>query len=107
MKYALTIPERYRIMQHLPEESDRLTMHDVRDMFENLRPSNAEREKHGIVEGAGQVRWDPEGIDRTADVDFTTPQLALIMNKLRQLETDKKLNLLDLELLEKFEKENT
>jgi len=105
MKYALTIPERYRIMQHLPQEGDRLTMHDVRDMFENLRPSEKERAKWGIVEQAGRVEWQPEANDETADIDFTTPQVAIVVAKLRELEGDKKLTVMDLDLYDKFVEE--
>jgi len=107
MKYALTIPERYRIMQHLPQEGDRLTMHDVKDMLEALRPTPKETEQHGIVETANQVRWSPEGIDKTAEIDFTTPQVALVVNKLRQLESDKKLTVMDLDLYDKFVEDKT
>ena len=90
MKYALTISERYRIMAQLPQEGDRLTMHDVRDMIENLRPSDKERALFGIVEDAGRISWDLEANDKTVEIDFTTPQVALVVNALQELETVKK-----------------
>ena len=107
MKYALNIGNRFTIVQLLPAEGDLLTMRDAKDLKRDLLPTNKEREEFGIVAEGQNIRWSPEMADVEVEIDFTTPQVALVANALRKLREDKKLREEHVDLWDKFVEEDS
>lgn len=97
--------ERFAIVQLLPAEGDLLTMRDVKDLKRSLMPTPGERAEYGIEVDEKGIHWNPLMADNEVEVDFTTPQVALVVNKLRDLKEDKKLREEHVDLWDKFVEE--
>lgn len=103
MKYALNIGERFRLVQIMPKEADFLTMRDVKDLSDNLLPKPDEEAELGIQRLGDRLTWSLEKAQVEKEIDFTTPQVAVVVAALRKLESDKKVEIQDVSLFEKFE----
>jgi len=102
MKYSLTIGERFNIVNLLPQKGDVLTMQDVQDLQRALLPTPKERETYGIQVADGKISWFEDQAAAEAEIDFTAPQVTLVVNKLRELDKNKELALGQLSLWDKF-----
>ena len=102
MKYSLNIGERFNIVNLLPQKGDMLTMQDVQDLQRALIPRPDEREELGIVQNGSSISWAEESAAIEKEIDFTAPQVTIVVNKLREMDKNKELALEQLSLWAKF-----
>ena len=102
MKYSLNIGERFHIVNLLPQKGDMLTMQDVADLQRALLPTPKEREKYGVQVADGKISWFEDQATVETEIDFTAPQVAIVIGKLRELDKNKELALEQLSLWAKF-----
>ena len=102
MKYSLNIGERFNIVNLLPTKGDMLTMQDVQDLQRALLPTPKERETFGIQVADGRISWFEDQAAVEVEIDFTAPQVTIVVNKLREMDKNKELGLEQLSLWAKF-----
>ena len=100
----LNIGERFRLVELLPKEGDRLTVKVVKDMLDKLNPNSEEILEYGIKmvdagNGRQQIVWDKQD---TANIAFNTVELDILKRKVDELEKEKKISVELLPLLEKM-----
>ena len=100
----LNIGERFRLVELLPKEGDRLTVKVVKDMLDKLNPNSEEILEYGIKmvdagNGRQQIVWDKQD---TANIAFNTVELDVLKRKVDELEKEKKISVELLPLLEKM-----
>lgn len=100
----LNIGERFRLVELLPKEGDRLTVKVVKDMLDKLNPNSEEILKYGIKmvdagNGRQQIVWDKQD---TANIAFNTVELDILKRKVDELEKEKKISVELLPLLERM-----
>lgn len=105
MEFSIT--ERISLMSVLPKEGDIVTLRILRDLQAELGFSEEELEVLKLVQGAGQVRWDPEGAEAVGQKEIQVGRAArrLVAKTLKSLEKQKKLPLAFIDLYERFVKE--
>jgi len=98
---VLEIQERLGIMGLLGQEGSLAFLKAKRDIVSKVGLSADELEEFEIVEKDGKVGWNPEKA-KTKEIEFTGGEVTVIVNALKELEKEEKLQEHQLSLYEKF-----
>jgi hypothetical protein len=107
--FSLTILERFKIQQVLPEKGNFLNMRAVRKLREAMSLTDREQREHGIEElvtpdgkETGQFYIPRSANDYERKFDFSSKQVKLVRDALTKLEREEKLDKDMVSLWEKF-----
>jgi hypothetical protein len=97
----LNIKDRLVLLNTLPPEGSFATVKIVHELKMTLAPSEEEAAAIGLVQEAGQVRWDPTK-DVEKDIPMGKVAKGIIESALKKLDAEQKLTPDHLGLYEKF-----
>ena len=104
MKRKLTLAERFGILGVLPDKGNFVTMKTLRELRENLMPSDEEVTKYGIKQVGQQIQWDQKFRDITKEFDLGKTAHRIIEDRLEELDKSKELTPNLISVFEKFVK---
>ena len=81
MKVKLNIPERYLLIQIIPQTGNFETMSTIEALTKVLYPSEVEVKKYEIEVKENKIIWGKGAID-FVEIEFTEKQVELIVNQL-------------------------
>jgi len=97
----LSFKDRLVLLNTLPPEGSFATVKIVHELKMALAPSEEEAKEMGLVQEAGQVRWDPtKGAEK--DIPLGKVAKGVIESALKKLDAEQKLTPDHLGLYEKF-----
>jgi hypothetical protein len=101
----LTVIERFRLLGILPTQGDFATLKIVRKLRETLSLSEEENERFGMqrieVDGQPAFKWDDK-VPQEAEIEISAMGRNIIVSKLAELSSSKKLTEDLLTVYEKF-----
>ena len=99
----LTVAERVRILDMLPQQGDFVTLRIIRDLQGDLSFSEEEIKEWDVQYQAGRVLWDEEKAG-LKDIAVGERASEIIADALRKLDSENKLHIGQIDLFEKFVK---
>ncbi len=97
----LNVPERLTLLQVVPKEGSFLTLKIVRDLTSTLAMNDEEFKEFGITQDGDQIKWNLKGLQEK-EVEIGEKATDIIVEALKKLDQDKKLEQRHLSLYEKF-----
>ena len=97
----LNVPERLMLLQVVPKEGNFLTLKVVRDLTSTLAMNDEEFKDFGITQDGDQITWNLKGLQEK-EVEIGEKATDIIVDALKKLDQDKKLEQRHLSLYEKF-----
>ena len=97
----LNIKDRLVLLNTLPPEGNFATLKIVHELKMALAPSEEEAKAIGLVQEAGQIRWNPTK-DVEKDIPIGKVARGVIETALKKLDAEKKLTPDHLSLYERF-----
>lgn len=98
----LNFLERFVLLNVLPKEGTYLTLKALRELREQLSPTEEEQKATGLrSDDQGRVAWDATK-DHPVDIPISLAMTALISEELRRLDSAKQLTDQHLSIYEKF-----
>lgn len=101
MKINLNIPERYLIIQVIPQTGNFETMSTIEALTKVLYPSEEEVKKYEIEVKEDRIVWGKNATD-LIEMEFTEKQVELIMSQLNSKSEDGQLDFGQYLLYKKF-----
>ncbi len=99
----LTVLERVTLLQVLPEANNYMTMKIVGDLRNELSLDEAEMKKLKVVQDGDQFQWDDKIDNKNPkDVPIGLKATEVIVDALKELDKQKKLEQRHMSLYEKF-----
>lgn len=100
VKKALTIKDRFAVVNILPKQNDIITMVMVRDIEIRMAMTQAERKTHNFRKTA-EGGWEWDFSEKRKTFTFSNAEMELIRSRITELDKQKKISadLLDLCLL--------
>ena len=91
MKIKLNIPERYLLIQVIPQKGTFETMSAIEALTKILYPSEVEVKKYGIEVKEDKIVWNNSAAN-FVEIEFTEKQIELIRKQLDEMSKDEKLD---------------
>jgi len=101
MKVKLNIPERYLLIQIIPQQGNFETMSTIEALTKVLYPSEVEVKKYGVKVEGERIVWNEEAAD-LIELEFTDKQKELIIKELDNKSENEKLDFNQYLLYKKF-----
>lgn len=102
----LDLPERIALLGILPHEGSLVTLRVIRELQSKVGFTEEEIKRFGlkdaVKDGTLTISWNPDLATETKDIEIGEVAKALIVNKLKQLDSQGKLHIGMLPLYEKF-----
>ena len=87
----LTILERLLLGGILPNQGSLTTLKLIRILREDLSFSVDEHQKYELREEDGKIKWNPEFINETKDIEINDVTKSIIKKQLRQMDKEETL----------------
>ena len=100
----LNVLNRLQILQVLPKEGSIVMLKVLRDLQSKVGLTSEEAVEFGIKQDGEHINWNAKG-NEGKDFEFTVKEEEMIKDALAKLEKEKKLNLAQIDLYEKFMEE--
>ena len=101
MRIKLSVPERYIIIQTIPQIGDFETMNIIESLIKILHPSEVEIKKYEIEVKDNKITWGKQAID-LVEIEFTEKQVELIVSQLDGKSKNKQLDFNQYLIYKKF-----
>ena len=102
----LDLPERIALLGILPHEGSLVTLRVIRELQSKVGFTEEEIERFGLKDtlkdGTMTINWNPALSTETKDIEIGEVAKALIVSRLKQLDSQGKLHIGMLPLYEKF-----
>ena len=82
MKVKLNIPERYWLIQAIPQRSNFKTMSILESLTKVLYPSEVEVEKYGIEVQEDKIVWNEDAI-QPVELELTEKQIEILTDEFK------------------------
>lgn len=105
MKFELTVLERLRLLEILPNQGNILTLRILNDLKNKVAFSESDLEKYELKQDGNNVTWNRE--KEPAGIDFSIKEIEIIRTALEQLNKNERLTNDHIGLWEKFVEEKT
>lgn len=102
MKIKLNAIERLTILNLIPLENNISTLRLIRDMTSKVGLSADELKEFGVVKDGPTIKWNKKGSDVFVEIEFKAKEYDLVVDALDELDKNKKMNLTQLSVYEKF-----
>ena len=102
MKFKLNLSERFEFLNLLPKLENYSTLRIVRKVSKDIGITDDEYKEFDIKQEEGKVTWDPKKAEKEKDFEIGEVATQLIINALKKLDSDKKLEQIHFSLFEKF-----
>jgi hypothetical protein len=87
----LSLPERFALLDVLPQRVDRITLFALEEVSKKLLPSKTEIADWDIKYDGAQISWDDTKI-KEADIDIGIQGMSIIRSELKRLDETKQLS---------------